>query len=122
MNSDILFNKDGYVFSYRAAGLLIHNDKILLQRTKDDEGYAVPGGHVVLGETADSTLIREFREEIGADVYVERMVFVGEIFFPWGDSPCHQICLYYKVGLSEESQIPLEGEIGRASCRERVYI
>lgn len=34
---------------------------------------------------------------------------VSEIFFPWGNRPCHQICLYYTVTLIDETQIPLEG-------------
>ena len=33
---------------------------------------------------------------------------MGEIFFPWGDKPCHQICLYYIVDI-ESDNIPLEG-------------
>jgi hypothetical protein len=35
--------------------------------------------------------------------------WVAEVFFPWGDKPCHQICLYYDVALKDESQIPLDG-------------
>lgn len=31
---DILFNMDSFVFSYRIAGILIRNNKILLQNLK----------------------------------------------------------------------------------------
>lgn len=31
---DILFKNDDFVFSYRVGGILIHNEKILLQRPK----------------------------------------------------------------------------------------
>lgn len=31
---DILFKNDEFVFSYRVGGILIHNEKILLQRPK----------------------------------------------------------------------------------------
>jgi len=41
---------------------------------------------------------------------VENLKWVGEIFFPWGDKPCHQINLFYKVTLTENTQIPLHGE------------
>ncbi|MEG1313772.1 MAG: NUDIX domain-containing protein [Bacilli bacterium] len=54
--------------------------------------------------------MREFREEIGVDIKVENLKWVGEIFFPWGDKPCHQITLFYKVILTEDAQIPLHGE------------
>ena len=30
--ADILFKTDDYIFSYRVGGVLIHNDKMLLQR------------------------------------------------------------------------------------------
>lgn len=107
--SDILFHRDNYVFSYRVAGILLRDDKILLQKPTNDTGFAVPGGHVELGETNAETLIREFKEEISTDITVKDLKWVAEIFFPWGDEPCHQICLYYDVALKDKSQIPLDG-------------
>lgn len=110
MSRDIIFKTDEYVFSYRVAGLLIHNSKVLLQRPLNDTGYAVPGGQVALGETNKETLIREFREEINADIKVNKLRWVGEIFFPWIDNtPCHQICLFYEVLLDGNPTIPLDG-------------
>jgi len=107
--NDILFHKDDYVFSYRVAGVLLHGDKILLQKPTNDTGYALPGGHVEFGETNAQTLEREFKEEIGAEITVGALKWVAEIFFQWGDKPCHQICLYYDIKLKDESQIPLDG-------------
>jgi len=106
---DILFGKDGFVFSYRVAGILLHENKILLQKPANDTGFAVPGGHVTFGETNVWTLKREFKEEIGADITVGALKWVGELFFPWGDKPCHQICLYYDVSLADCTRIPLDG-------------
>lgn len=107
--ADILFKTDDYIFSYRVGGVLIHNDKMLLQRVPSDDGYAFIGGHVAFGETTAETLVREFKEEIRADINVERLLMVGENFFPWGKLPCHQINLYYLVSLTDETQIPLDG-------------
>ena len=107
--SDILFYRNDYVFSYRVAGILLRDNKILLQKPTNDTGYAIPGGHVEFGETNAQTLEREFKEEIGADITVGALKWVAEIFFPWGDKPCHQICLYYNVVLKNEAQIPLDG-------------
>ncbi|NFI56689.1 NUDIX domain-containing protein [Clostridium botulinum] len=109
MSKDIIFKTDEYVFSYRVAGLLVHDGKILLQRPKDDTAYAIPGGHVVLGETNEETLVREFKEEINVDIKVDTLKWVGEIFFPWGDKHCHQICLFYNVLLTENINIPFHG-------------
>lgn len=107
MNKDILFNTNDFIFSYRVGGILIHNDKILLQKPKNDD-YAIIGGHVAALETSKETLIREFKEELYADIRVNDLLAIGEIFFLWKDKPCHQICLYYSVELVCNT-IPLNG-------------
>ena len=104
---DILFKNDDFVFSYRVGGILVHNGKILLQRPADDD-YAIIGGHVTAMETSAETLKREFEEELHAKIAVDDLLAIGEIYFFWGDKPCHQICLYYKVHLLDDS-IPLDG-------------
>ena len=106
--SDILFKTEDYVFSYRVAGICIQNDMVLLQKPANDEGYAFPGGHCALGETNEETLRREFKEEIGAEISVGELKWVGELFFPWGGRTCHQICLYYEVEI-RSAHIPLSG-------------
>ncbi len=106
---DILFKTDGWVFSYRVGGILIRDGKILLQRPPGDPGYAFPGGHVIFGETGEEALIREYKEELSADITPIRLLWVAENFFPWGESRCHQVCFYYQVTLQNEAQISLEG-------------
>lgn len=106
--SDILFKTEEYVFSYRVAGICIQNGKVLLQKPPGEDGYAFPGGHVSFGETNAETLVREFYEETGAHITVGELKWVGEIFFPWGQKPCHQICLYYMVDL-QDTHTPREG-------------
>lgn len=120
--SDILFKTDDWIFSYRAAGILIHNGKVLLQKPTNDTGFAFPGGHVSFGETNAKTLIREFKEEIGANISVNELKWVAEIFFPWGEKPCHQICNYYLVTLDDTTQIPLDRMfIGIEQMHERQF-
>lgn len=98
--SDILYQTKDSIFSYRVAGICIQNGRVLLQKPTNDDGYAFPGGHAALGETNEETLIREFREETGAEISVGELKWVGEIFFSWGKKPCHQICLYYLVEIT----------------------
>ena len=104
---DILFKNDDFVFSYRVGGILKYNGKILLQRPKNDD-YAIIGGHVAAMETSMETLKREFEEELHAKIEVDNLLAIGEIYFPWGKRPCHQICLYYNVHLMDDN-IPLDG-------------
>lgn len=99
---DILFHTDDYIFSYRVAGICIHDGAVLLQKPVNSNDYAVPGGHVGLGETNEQTLIREFKEEIGADIKVGNLKWIGELFFPWGNKACHQICLYYEIEITDD--------------------
>lgn len=118
---DILFKTDDYVFSYRVAGICIQNGKVLLQKPTNDTAYAFPGGHAELGETNIQTLIREFQEEIGVDILVGDLKWVGEVFFPWGNKPCHQICLYYMVEV-QSNNIPLDGMfIGKERIEGRKF-
>ena len=94
---DILFKTEDGVFSYRVAGVCVKDGAVLLQNTTTDPSLAFPGGHVAFGETNEQTLVREFAEEIGAVVKVGGLRWAAEVFFPWGDRRCHQICLYYDV-------------------------
>ena len=101
---DILFKTPENVFSYRVAGVLEYGGKVLLQRIPGENDYAVPGGHVAFGETTAQTLVREFKEELGADVRVGALLSVAEIFIPWDDArQNHQICLYYRVEADAEA-------------------
>jgi 8-oxo-dGTP pyrophosphatase MutT (NUDIX family) len=118
---DIIFSTDEFVFSYRVAGICVKNGKVLLQKPTNDTGYAFPGGHVTLGETNEQTLIREFEEEMGARIEVGELRWLGELFFPWGDKPCHQICLYYTVEL-QDNLIPTDGFfVGHEKLQGRNY-
>lgn len=107
MAEDILFIRDSWMFSYRVGGLLYRDDHILLQHEVGDDGFAIPGGHVAFGEFTRETLAREFLEETGAAVKVDRLCFVTELFFTW-KKPCHQINLYYLTELCDPKALPNE--------------
>lgn len=107
MNKDILYKSEDFIFSYRVAGLSIQNGKILLQKPKNDN-YALIGGHVSRFETTEEALKREFKEELHTEISVESLFAVGETFWLWGKTPCHQIGLYYKVNILG-NDIPFEG-------------
>ena len=115
---DILFHKEDYVFSYRVAGILICDNKVLLQKPNDSEYYAFPGGHVSYGETTSETLIREFLEEAGADIEIAELQWVEENFFSWSGKPCHQISLSHLVKLKDAAQIPYDGRFIGKEYRE----
>jgi 8-oxo-dGTP pyrophosphatase MutT (NUDIX family) len=45
-----------------------------MQNAEGDDGYAFIGGHAAFGETTDEPLVREFKEEIGADIKIKRLL------------------------------------------------
>ena len=99
---DILFDVDGVLFSYRVGGVLIKDNKILLTKGGDD--YSLPGGHSQIGETSQETIVREFKEETGLDVGPLNVISTYENFWKWGDKDCHQLCIYYKLKMVDETQ------------------
>jgi 8-oxo-dGTP pyrophosphatase MutT (NUDIX family) len=62
--------------SYRAAVLILQDDKIaLIERHRAGLHYfTFPGGHVDEGETPEQAAVRETLEELGLDVSLERLV------------------------------------------------
>lgn len=60
-----------------AAGMVRdENGRVLLQRRRDNGLWGFPGGLLDLGESVTNTVMREFREEVGLDVEVKRLIGV----------------------------------------------
>ncbi len=68
-------------FRPAAYAVVIHQDKILLMKTKSTGKYWFPGGGVNLGETLEVALKREVTEEAGIDVKIDKFLTVNEVFF-----------------------------------------
>ena len=72
------------VFPEPTVGALILNaqNQIFLMKThKWGHKYAIPGGHIELGETMEQTLIREVKEETNLDISDIRFVCFFEVIF-----------------------------------------
>lgn len=106
MNNDWLFQNENSICSYRTVGVLIRDNKILVQRDKDGTEYALPGGHVKIGETSEQSLIREYKEETGADIVCDRLIWVEETFWNWSGKDAHSLAFYYLISLKDDAAIP----------------
>lgn len=110
MKTDWLFKGEDYICNFRSVGVLLKNNKLLVQRDRDGTEYALPGGHVKIGETADESLIREYKEETGADIKCQRLIWTEECFWNWNNKQANTIAFYYLIGLCNGSEIPDNGE------------
>lgn len=106
MAKDWLFTAEDHIVGVRAAGVLVRNGKIFLQRDADGSAYALPGGHIRIGETLESGLIREYREETSAEVRCRRLLWSEESFWAWKNRQTHTIAFYYLIELEEDSALP----------------
>lgn len=50
---------------YKAAGILIKNRRLLIERSENRTMFVAPGGSVEEGETPEEALVRELMEEFG---------------------------------------------------------
>lgn len=109
MERDWIFRTDEYICDLRTVGILVRDGKLLIQRDRDGNEYALPGGHVKIGETTMDGLIREYKEETGADINVERLLWTEECFWKWNGKQAHNIAFYYQIELCDGSDIPDTG-------------
>ena len=107
---DWMFRTDEYICDLRTVGVLIRDGKLLVQRDREGSEYALPGGHVRIGETTADGLVREYREETGARIRVGRLLWTEECFWEWNGTQAHNIAFYYRIELTEDSDIPDTGE------------
>lgn len=81
----------------RACGICIEDNKILLVKHHSlGQGgilWAPPGGGMVFGETTEEALKREFIEETGLLISIEKFLCVNEYLSP----PLHAIELFFLV-------------------------
>lgn len=53
MDKDWSFKTDEYICDLRTVAVLIKDKKILVQRDRNGNEYALPGGHIKIGETLE---------------------------------------------------------------------
>ncbi len=83
----------------RVAGIILQQDHILLQGDRQGGYWTIPGGGIEYLESSSDALKREMKEELGADIYIERLLWVTEEFFMAGNKARHQLAYYYLTTL-----------------------
>ena len=121
-NKDLRLMIGDIKFSVRAAGVIKKNNKILLQRKKGDEFWALPGGAIEVFERAKDVLKRELEEEIGlTDVKIVRPLWFVEYFFNFKGVDQHQYIIGYLLDTDDEEIINKEEFDGIEEGKDIVY-
>ena len=106
--SMIRFEHGSYCFNYRIVGVAVHDDAVLLHQCDGEDFWTLPGGRAEFGETAEQTLRREMKEELGAEVEVVRLLWLAENFFRYAGRQYHEIALYFLMRFPEDSEFLLQ--------------
>lgn len=110
LEKDWIFSSDNYACDLRTVGVLVKNRKILVQRDKGGNEYALPGGHIKIGETLEHGLVREYMEETDVEIRIKRLLWSEECFWKWNRKQVHTIAFYYLIEECEGSEMPDNGE------------
>ncbi len=102
---DINFNFEKGRFTHRSTGILILNNKILLETSDGVNFWSPPGGNVQFGESSQEAVIREFKEELNADIKISRLLWISEGFYEYANTDNHTIIMYYLIHLLNKNKL-----------------
>ena len=99
---DISFKSDNKKFNYRVCAMMISNGKILAMHDERSPYFYLPGGRVAIGETAESAVIREVKEELGVTPKIVRPLWLNQAFFTEDvdNLHYHELCIYFLMDIS----------------------
>lgn len=99
---DISLKAADGTFNYRVAAILLHAGRLLVMRDEGIDHDYLPGGRVHVGESAETALARELREELDIALTPHHLAFVAESFFTVDGMRYHELCLYHVMDASPE--------------------
>ncbi len=86
-------------FNFRVACLILGKEKILLQKSSENDYYSLIGGRVKYFEDTKEALIRELKEETGVLISQDeaKLIDIVENFFIYDNTKIHELLFIYKV-------------------------
>ena len=117
---DITFKTPEGRFNYRACAVIIHDEKLLVMKDRRSPYFYLPGGRVLLHETAESAVLREVREELGIAASIIRPLWMVQSFFTEDvtGEQFHELCLYCLVDVTN-TELLSRGGVFRGQNREK---
>ena len=105
---DLTIDVEDYKLNVRAAGVIIHNNKVLVHKNVNSDHYSLIGGRVEIGEDSETTVKREIQEELGKKVEITGYVSTIENFFKMKGSKYHEILFMHKAEFTNEEDKKIE--------------
>lgn len=105
---DITLDVEDYKLNIRAAGVIIHNGKILAHRNINSDHYALVGGRVQIGENSAKTVKREMQEELGKNIEITGYIATIENFFETKGSKYHEILFVHQAEFINDEDKKIE--------------
>lgn len=99
---DLCLDVGEYKLNIRAAGVIIHNNKVLTHKDVNKDHYAIPGGRIEIGENSELTLKREMQEELGKEIEIKDYMATIENFFEMDGKKYHEFYFLYKAEFTNE--------------------
>lgn len=96
---DLTLKTEEGLFNHRVAAVIVHNNMLLAQKAVHSNEYYLPGGRITYGESSESAIIREMKEELGVTVTDYRSLWINECFFMDSGTNFHEVGIYYVVNL-----------------------
>ena len=118
---DISYVSGNSKFNYRVCAVIVSNGRLLAMHDERSPYYYLPGGRVMMGETAEQAVIREVWEELEIKARIARPLWLAQSFFTEDVDKLdyHEICLYF---LMDVSGTPLEKRGDRFTLYERKHV
>lgn len=115
---DITIDVEDYKLNVRAAGIMIHNNKVLTHKNINKGHHALIGGRVAIGEDSATTIKREIKEELGRDINIIGYVATIENFFEMESKKYHEIMFVHQIEFVNEEDKKIEHTLSNFEGKE----
>lgn len=118
---DIQFQEGRNRFNCRVNGICIKDNKIFLSKLKADKYWTFVGGKVEFGEATDNAILREYKEEVGVDLQIDKLLALIENFFELRGDSWHQYIFFYQLRDDNNALEFFEGEREIEDNKDAIY-